>query len=194
MSAAFRLAFLLAGLSLCACQAPGPSSRQALAPAAGASVAPLAGRPTAPVESVERAAPLDTAPFDTAPFDTAPLDTAPLDAARQTPRASTAPTANIARPTAPLRRAVVAEAEPVAQEPRGPYEGPRGYALEPVDYDRYLDQRFERSRRPTAFPINTAVGAGIGAVIGNQRGRSRQGAWIGAGVGLLFDLGRWARW
>lgn len=179
MSAAFRLAFLLAGLSLCACQAPGPSSRQALAPAAGASVAPLAGRPTAPVESVERAA---------------PLDTAPLNAARQTPRASTAPTANIARPTAPLRRAVVAEAEPVAQEPRGPYEGPRGYALEPVDYDRYLDQRFERSRRPTAFPINTAVGAGIGAVIGNQRGRSRQGAWIGAGVGLLFDLGRWARW
>ena len=46
-----------------------------------------------------------------------------------------------------------------------------------------------RSRGP-GFPINTALGAGIGAIIGNQSGRSGRGALIGGGVGLLLDLPR----
>ena len=39
--------------------------------------------------------------------------------------------------------------------------------------------------------VNAAVGAGIGAIIGNQSGESGRGALIGTGVGLLFDIGRW---
>ena len=40
-----------------------------------------------------------------------------------------------------------------------------------------------------SFPIHTALGAGMGAVIGNQfHHQSGQGAAIGAGVGLLLDL------
>ena len=47
-------------------------------------------------------------------------------------------------------------------------------------------------RRGPWFPINTAVGAGLGAIIGHQSGRRGRGAWIGGGVGLLLDLNR--RW
>ena len=45
----------------------------------------------------------------------------------------------------------------------------------------------------TPFPINTALGAGLGAIIGNQSGHSERGAWIGSGVGLLLDIGRWTQ-
>lgn len=45
----------------------------------------------------------------------------------------------------------------------------------------------------TPFPINTAIGAGLGAIIGNQSGHSERGAWIGSGIGLLFDIGRWTQ-
>ena len=47
-----------------------------------------------------------------------------------------------------------------------------------------------RCREPW-FPVGTAVGAGIGAVIGEvSNGHATDGAWIGGGIGLLFDLGR----
>ncbi len=46
--------------------------------------------------------------------------------------------------------------------------------------------------RHSTFPINTALGAGIGAIIGNQSGESECGAAIGAGIGFLLDvLPRW---
>lgn len=48
------------------------------------------------------------------------------------------------------------------------------------------------ARRPRrsrgTFPLHTALGAGVGAIIGHQHGRRGRGAWIGGGVGLLFDL------
>jgi len=45
-------------------------------------------------------------------------------------------------------------------------------------------------RRRSTFPINTAIGAGVGAIIGHQRGRRDRGALIGGSVGLMFDLMR----
>lgn len=65
----------------------------------------------------------------------------------------------------------------------------RGYST----YDDYLYNRrnYRDRQRGTRFPINTVVGAGVGAIIGHQRGRRDRGALIGGGVGLLFDLNRW---
>jgi hypothetical protein len=66
---------------------------------------------------------------------------------------------------------------------------------EPVYVDRYDEYRtvyrVEHDRYRSRFPWNTAVGAGIGAIIGHQSGRRDRGAAIGAGVGLLFDMFRW---
>lgn len=42
-----------------------------------------------------------------------------------------------------------------------------------------------------SFPVGTLIGAGAGRVIGRHHGHASRGAWIGAGVGLLFDLQRW---
>jgi len=57
----------------------------------------------------------------------------------------------------------------------GPYSSP-GYGANPYG----------------SFPIHTALGAGMGAVIGNQfHHQSGRGAAIGAGVGLLLDLAHW---
>ncbi|MFT4842603.1 MAG: hypothetical protein ACI8UD_003148 [Planctomycetota bacterium] len=65
----------------------------------------------------------------------------------------------------------------------------RGYST----YDDYLYNRrsYRDRQRGSRFPINTVVGAGVGAIIGHQRGRRDRGALIGGGVGLLFDLNRW---
>lgn len=64
--------------------------------------------------------------------------------------------------------------------------------VETDQYDDYLRGRASyQPRRRSQFPINTLVGAGVGAIIGNQNGRSEQGALIGSGVGLLLDLSRW---
>lgn len=59
----------------------------------------------------------------------------------------------------------------------------------PVVYQSYDYER--RARRGGWFPINTLVGAGVGAAIGRHNGRTARGAWIGAHTGLLFDLARW---
>lgn len=65
----------------------------------------------------------------------------------------------------------------------------RIYVTSPDPYREHYrhEQRYYRSR----FPWNTAIGAGLGAVIGHQSGRRDRGAAIGAGIGLLFDLARW---
>ncbi|MEC7725986.1 MAG: YMGG-like glycine zipper-containing protein [Planctomycetota bacterium] len=96
-------------------------------------------------------------------------------------------TSNAARPYATLRRSVVEEAAAEAAPP--PRTTP--------SYDAYGDYRERRPaprrRRETSFPVNTAVGAGFGAVLGHQAGRRDEGALIGGGIGLLFDLARWSR-
>ena len=109
--------------------------------------------------------------------------------------------ASPARP-APIYRSVVETVEvPVYAESPGRVE--RDVRTDPgvegVDYYGYVDgyrdpawRRYGR-RRPTPFPVNTAIGAGIGAIVGHQRGRRGRGALVGAGVGLLFDLHRWVR-
>ncbi|MBX3463401.1 MAG: glycine zipper family protein [Planctomycetes bacterium] len=50
-----------------------------------------------------------------------------------------------------------------------------------------------QSRRERWFPVHTAMGAGIGAVIGHQSGHRGRGALVGGSFGLLLDLGRWVR-
>ncbi|MEC8251776.1 MAG: YMGG-like glycine zipper-containing protein [Planctomycetota bacterium] len=94
---------------------------------------------------------------------------------------------NAARPHATLRRSVVEEAAAETAPP--PRTTP--------SYDAYGDYRERRPaprrRRETSFPVNTAVGAGFGAVLGHQAGRRDEGALIGGGIGLLFDLARWSR-
>lgn len=61
-------------------------------------------------------------------------------------------------------------------------------------YDDYLRDRPRGYRRTTTpFPVSTVIGAGVGAVIGHQRGHRGRGALIGSGIGLLFDLHRWSR-
>jgi hypothetical protein len=78
---------------------------------------------------------------------------------------------------------VVVEREvPVAGEPY--YVGTRGYR-DWYDYDR-------ARRRGPWFPVNTVVGAGIGAAV-SRRGHRRRGALIGAHAGLLLDIARWWR-
>lgn len=62
-----------------------------------------------------------------------------------------------------------------------------------VGYYRDVDRRHRRWREPF-FPVHTAVGAGIGAIIGHQSGHRGRGALIGGSIGLARDLGRWWRW
>ncbi len=56
-----------------------------------------------------------------------------------------------------------------------------------VDQQLY-QQQYDHYR--SSFPWHTAVGAGIGAIIGNQSDHLEEGAWIGAGVGFLMDAFR----
>jgi len=79
----------------------------------------------------------------------------------------------------------VEESEPVADAARTVQVGsdPR--------YDPYYQYgpRYESPpSHGTTFPLNTVVGAGLGAVIGHQSGNRGQGAWIGGSLGLLVDL------
>ncbi len=98
-------------------------------------------------------------------------------------------------PSAPIYRTVI---EIVEVPVEGRVEMPQVYEPEPRrdyrqydDYLRYRSSYRHRSYRRSRFPVNTVVGAGIGAIIGHQRGRRDRGALIGGGVGLLFDLNRW---
>lgn len=78
---------------------------------------------------------------------------------------------------------VVEVPQPVAADPG---DGQARYYHEDwqPERDRY------QPRRRGWFPVGTVVGAGVGAVIGNQSGRRGRGAWIGGGLGLLFDINR----
>ncbi|MFT4515572.1 MAG: hypothetical protein ACI89X_003262 [Planctomycetota bacterium] len=102
-----------------------------------------------------------------------------------------------AAPAAPTYRTLIETVEvevPVeVQVPAQPsvvyVDSGRGYST----YDDYLYNRrvYRARRRGTRFPVNTVVGAGVGAIIGHQRGRRDRGALIGGGIGLLFDWNRW---
>lgn len=65
----------------------------------------------------------------------------------------------------------------------------REYGTMPVEVRE--SWHYGRDRYRSRFPWNTALGAGLGAVIGHQSGHRDEGAAIGAGLGLLFDLSRW---
>ena len=101
--------------------------------------------------------------------------------------ANAAPAASAARP-APVYRTFVERVEvPVERA----VEAPRERDV----YTDYVERGPVGGRRqPNPFPVNTAVGAGVGAVIGHQSGRRDEGALWGAGIGLLFDMARWTRW
>lgn len=66
-------------------------------------------------------------------------------------------------------------------------------APEPVFYERREPSGIAVRHRRIGpfFPVGTLIGAGAGRVIGRHHGHASRGAWIGAGVGLLFDLQRW---
>lgn len=104
------------------------------------------------------------------------------------------PYGGVDEPAAPSYRTVVETIE-VPVEVRVPGQpqvvyvsSGRGYST----YDDYLyNRRVYRRARGTRFPVNTAIGAGLGAIIGHQNGRRDKGALIGGGIGLLLDLNRW---
>ena len=60
-----------------------------------------------------------------------------------------------------------------------------------VYVDRYVAQG--TSDPAGAFPWGTIYGASVGALIGYGSDHEGEGAAIGAGIGFLFDLGRWGR-
>ncbi len=67
----------------------------------------------------------------------------------------------------------------------------RGYGYDEYGQPLYVQPYYYRSRgHRSTFPVNTAIGAGIGAIIGHQSHHRDRGAAIGAGIGLLFDLAR----
>lgn len=47
-----------------------------------------------------------------------------------------------------------------------------------------------RQDREPWFPVGTLVGMGVGSAIGHHHGNQGEGAWIGASIGMLFDLHR----
>ena len=100
------------------------------------------------------------------------------------------PEPNAARPAAPVYRSFVERVEV-------PVERVVEVAPPARTYDVYVEDPSRRSaprrRASNPFPVQTAIGAGVGAVLGHQAGRRDAGALIGGGIGLLFDLGRWSR-
>ncbi|MBL8731216.1 MAG: glycine zipper 2TM domain-containing protein [Planctomycetes bacterium] len=93
----------------------------------------------------------------------------------------------------PVYRTVTRVIEVPAAAPEPPAPEVR---YEYVGYPYVVDRgHYHHRPRDSWFPVNTVVGAGIGAVIGNQHSRRwrDRGALIGAGYGLLFDLPRWLR-
>lgn len=70
-------------------------------------------------------------------------------------------------------------------------------AADPAPEPAFSEQRaasrvvVHHRRAGPFFPVGTLIGAGAGRVIGRHHGHASRGAWIGAGIGFLFDLQRW---
>ncbi|MAD32263.1 MAG: hypothetical protein CMJ88_00700 [Planctomycetes bacterium] len=112
-----------------------------------------------------------------------------LERSDPAPAARTAPDPSAARPAAPVHRSFIERVEVPVDRGVEAQQGSREYGYE--DYARRSIDAPQRS--PDPFPTHTAVGAGVGAILGHQSGRRDAGALIGGGIGLLFDLGRWSR-
>ena len=75
-------------------------------------------------------------------------------------------------------------------KPPEPPPSPR-LETEVVYRDRYVvPQQYQQP--VDLFPWATAYGASVGALIGSASHDTGEGAAIGAGIGFLFDIGRWA--
>lgn len=163
----------------------------------------------AAAEHVPRARVVPPLQLATAPVDPA-RDQAPrTESDRSPPTTSARPEfvapSSFAAPSPPVYRTVVQTVEvpvEVATRTATADDGWDGYAGAPYRqsyypgyYGGYYGYYGPGGYREPAFPINTAIGAGIGAIIGNQNGRRARGrgALIGGGIGLLFDLERWLR-
>lgn len=75
------------------------------------------------------------------------------------------------------------------------YRSGYGYGYRSSYYDdcgqpRYAPYYYGSYRHRSTFPVNTVLGAGVGAIIGHQSHHRDRGAAIGAGIGLLLDLAR----
>lgn len=82
------------------------------------------------------------------------------------------------------------EIERRGRVPEPPPARPRE-RVETVYLDRYVPVQQPASDPAAAFPWATAYGASVGAIIGSTSCDAGEGAAIGAGIGFLFDLGRW---
>ena len=81
------------------------------------------------------------------------------------------------------------EIERKGRPPEPPPAPPIGGEM--VYRDRYVVPQGYYEDPAAAFPWSTAYGASIGALIGYGSDHTGKGAAIGAGIGFLFDLGRW---
>ena len=89
-------------------------------------------------------------------------------------------------PPAPMVQIV--EKPVYVSEPYDPYWNQYSYGGYQTPY--YSRYGYRSYHLRSTFPVGTALGAGIGAIIGHQSGHRGRGAWIGSGVGYLFDFGR----
>ncbi len=132
------------------------------------------------------------------------VDVPKADLAReQSPRASsdTSPSVASIEPsppftqfTAPTYRTVVHYVEVPTVAPEST-NSTVGEVASNYDYSAYVDyyRRDGHRWRGPYFPVNTFVGAGVGALIGRHSHHRGRGALIGGSIGLLLDIGRWWR-
>jgi hypothetical protein len=88
----------------------------------------------------------------------------------------------------PLQQTVYVD-RPVYSDP---YVAPYGYGYG-YGYDGYGNPiyGYGSSCRQTNFPVNTVVGAGIGAIVGSGSRHQGRDIAVGAGIGLLLDFASW---
>lgn len=170
MNRTLAAAGILACLSA-ACSSP-PNAPRAAVPPATRPEPVVDQRPPAAQRSVQRAE--DEAATD------AWLERAAEEARQRNPDT----------PPVPLQVERVVE-RPVYVDRWGGY---RSVYYDGYGYDVYGNpvyvERYARRDPFGGFPINTAIGAGIGSAVG-RRGRRTESALIGAGIGLMFDMARW---
>jgi hypothetical protein len=97
------------------------------------------------------------------------------------------------QPPEPIYRTVTVDRPVYVDRTVYAYPGYHGGYVYGYGYDACgepIYRTYYPARCESTFPIHTALGAGVGAIIGYQSHQAGQGAWIGAGIGLLLDLAR----